>query len=151
MTTKATITASGSDGWFNLISPYDDGFLIDFKEEVPAGGRKWDKARSIWVIRKEWLHIVKNLAEEYFDEVIVTPDADPKVKPPPKKPRAPRLSTAVPLNPFLPLFEVVKREGVNIDKLYKALAQTVHPDHGGDSVLMVQLNAAYEQSKVKAK
>ena len=146
---KAIIEPSGQDGWFNLIVEYDTEFIGRLKKLVPYSFRKWDRLRSLWIIRSAYLSDVKKLLVDYFEEVLVKEEeAEKKTKSRPRR-ELPKSIPQAPVNAFAPLFELAKEKGVDITKLYKALANTVHPDHGGDTGLMKQLNAVYDKAKKK--
>ena len=58
------------------------------------------------------------------------------------------LLTPVADNLFQPVFDAVKAlpDGT-LERVYRALASAIHPDHGGTNDLMTALNQAYESTK----
>jgi hypothetical protein len=61
---RCTLTPKG-DG-LALASPYDPGFVADFKAAVPPAGRAWDASRKVWVIAPQYGDAVAALCEQYF-------------------------------------------------------------------------------------
>jgi hypothetical protein len=55
-------------------------------------------------------------------------------------PFTPTPSTTAPVDPFVALFGLLPP--ALRPSVYEALARVLHPDHGGDSALMQQLNRA---------
>jgi hypothetical protein len=51
-----------------LSSPYDAGFVAQFKMAVPANARAWDKTSKVWVIDASHAGPVADLCARYFGE-----------------------------------------------------------------------------------
>lgn len=50
--------------------PYNEGFLKELKFMIPHYERCWNTAEKIWEVEGKWAEKVKDLASEYFEEVI---------------------------------------------------------------------------------
>ena len=133
--TKATIMKSNISGWWEIVTPWNQDFLDSFKSVVASSYRFWDKDNKVWRVRESVLDDVVNLLKLYFDQVVAMETDD-------SKPEA--ISTDI----FGELFKTLKDlPNNNMDKVYLALSNAVHPDKGGTNTLMTELNRAYQENK----
>lgn len=56
-------------------TPYDHGFVADFKRQIPATGRKWDPAGKVWIVAPQHGDTVAQLIAEYFSRQVDVPTA----------------------------------------------------------------------------
>jgi hypothetical protein len=109
-----------------VVTPYDPDYIEDLKSEIGSENREWDPDIKCWRIRITELKTVKRLLTQNgmpFTEENISP-----------------MKTGG--NVFKQVLEVIPDDYVT--KVYFALAQAVHPDHGGTENQMKELNAAYE-------
>lgn len=133
---KASIDRGDIANWLKITVPWINNVTRDFvdelKETVPSSNRKWDPDRKEWSISEMFLEELIPMLKRYFDEVITDLLEEP----------------SIPDNMFMPVFEALKGlPNDNIDKIYKSLANALHPDHGGSTEIMTKLNEAYGEVK----
>jgi hypothetical protein len=58
-----------------LASPYDPGFVADFKAAVPSSWRAWDASRKVWIIAPQYGNAVADLCAHYFGQRPDVPQA----------------------------------------------------------------------------
>jgi len=81
-------------------------------------------------------------ADEYTEEAPADTPADPLPRPPPD------IWEAIPdLDPYALLGIRPSAPDEVVDAAFKALAKKFHPDRGGDTKMMAQLAAAYQNIK----
>ncbi len=103
--------------------------------------RRWDPSIKCWVIPAEDVDELQAILEAEGFKVIITGVREQRRDPPPRNGRntetwADGLFTA--LNPAL------------AEKAYKALVRVIHPDVGGSTEAMKQLNAARDRHGQRA-
>ncbi len=127
---KAAINKSKMPGWVDVVTPYLAEFVEDLKTVIQPSHRTWDKDNRVWHVNELFLEELVGLLQMHFDEVTtdLVEAAEPAAS-----------------NMFKPVFAELK--GDNLDKVYRALAQALHPDHGGNQEQMKLLNAAYQEAK----
>ena len=126
---RAGIYKTQDPGWLRIVSPYDSGFVDGLKTLNQPSYRRWEPTGKFWLVNEICLDILIDLCETYFDEVehdlmgVASATTGPNI--------------------FTQMFTGLSQdEGV---KVYRALASVLHPDKGGNSVLMTQLNNAYHK------
>jgi hypothetical protein len=128
--TQARILKSKRANWFDISTPYNADFVSNIKTLFATSMRSYNPDTKMWSIHSAALGEIVNLLNIYFDEVINCVD---EVK-------------ALPTGDiFGELFKMVPKEYA--DKVYLALSQAVHPDHGGSNEDMTKLNQAYQNVK----
>jgi len=129
--TRAAVNRSSMRGWVDVHSPYDPTYVKELKDSIQASHRKWDPGQSVWHVNELFLDILVRLLKKHFDEVTTDLLNDE--------------NSVVPDNMFVPVFEALRQlPNGSMDKIYKSLANALHPDHGGNTELMVKLNNAYD-------
>ncbi len=123
---SATIFQIDTPGWVEVVTPYDQDYLDDMKILIAYENRIWVPETKSWRIRISELSSLKRLLMEHGFSV-----SEEKLP-----------ETPISGNMFTYLFNIIPDEYVNT--VYHALAQALHPDHGGTNKQMQQINAAYE-------
>jgi hypothetical protein len=115
--------------------------VFDYDAEAVAiirtiSGRRWDPDHRYWTIPTTGI----NLAARRFADIgfTVTVDGRPWTPPAPSPPPARAIGS--PVDAFYHCLPPHLREPV-----YKALLKVLHPDTGGDTRLMQELNASRER------
>jgi hypothetical protein len=126
----AAILSVGDDKRLVLRSQYDPEVLDAFKDAIPRDSRVWDKAARVWRVDPDWGDVLVQVLTECGTTVID------------KRPPVARSATVSPqlqaacdrleITPHAPLFIA--------EAVYKAWARHLHPDVGGDTARMQQLN-----------
>ncbi len=132
--TTATISYQ-SDGSARLYTPFDPGFVEQLKARIPAALRRWDKADKSWVIEAAGIFRAVSLAEQYYDEVVDIPTTPPE----PQRFR--------PVTPYATLYLLPDAPLGLVETAYRWLVKEHHPDTGGDTRRMQEINAAREAIK----
>lgn len=128
----ATIFNTPDTSWIELVTPYDVDFVDDLKMFIDKHNRKWVPETTSWRVRiSEKKFLTRLLTDHGF--AVHEQHIDYQVKG----------SVTGSSNLFEQVLNMIPDEYVN--KVYYALAQAVHPDHGGTSEQMKQLNIAYEK------
>lgn len=133
---------------YNVNVPYQPNFVEFIKAKVPGSDRAWVASTKTWVIKENWMEVIKLLATELWpgQVTIVTrqevEDAEKKMR------EAQRLAIlqALPTREraMFEFFEVCPLEC--LAAAYKRAAMLLHPDkQGGDANKMSQLNAAWSK------
>lgn len=140
-------------------SPYDPA-RIDIIKTVP--GRSWNKDRKTWSIPANWVAHLKAALEDHGDKVTVIgqPDPGPAAD---ANPRGAHAATIARLEREKQRLqqEIIRLKNAQAtasqnwaevllskltpeqaDKAHKALTRVLHPDVGGNTELMQQLNVA---------
>ena len=123
---KAAILKSDIKGQYELVTPWDQDFLDELKSTIQPSSRHWNTETKRWIISEIVLEDVVRIMKRHFDEV-TTDLAQPETNG----------------NLFEQVFAVIPKE--YMPQIYRALAQAVHPDHGGSEEMFKQLNNAYEK------
>ena len=127
---RASITRSLTmPSWLEVATPYRYQFVDELKSEIQTPHRKWNPDTKMWLVHESWVEELVKICARYFDEVISDLVDDDSSNG----------------NLFDQVFTVV--DGQYRDKVYFALAQALHPDHGGSLEIMKKLNEAYEKAK----
>ena len=127
--TKATILKSSTPGWIDIVTPYNKEFVETIKTDIEWSKRKWNPDSKRWSVDETYLEELVGMLKLYFDEI----ETD-------------LLTTESDSNLFKQVFDILKgMPNGNMDKVYHALAQALHPDHGGSNEQMTLLNQAYQE------
>lgn len=121
-------------------SPFEAKDLI---KELPRTWRHWDKAEKCWIVE---LHAVDTLVSTLSGAGFTVRTTRPAggsrqySAPPPRAEREkPTWADSM-----------YKALGKDLgDKAYKALVPVLHPDRGGDTTCMQQLNAARDKARLQ--
>jgi intergrase/recombinase len=126
--TRASINKSYMKGWVDVVSPYKKDYVEDLKTVIQPSHRKWDPVKLVWHVNEMFLEELVGLLKMHFDEVITDLAEEEKTVD----------------NIFKPVFEALKNDKDSCDKVYRALAFALHPDHGGTTEQMTKLNQAHD-------
>ena len=128
---EAAILKSTKEGWMNVSMPYEPRCIEDLKSYLEPSGRRWNPDTKFWEVKEIYLETLITILKKHFGDN-VTQD----------------LTTAEETNAFKAVFIILKdMPNGNLDRVYSALAQAVHPDHGGSTEQMKLLNDAYQEVK----
>jgi hypothetical protein len=117
---------------FILRTVYDAAFVEALKIAIPPAYREWDASKKAWYIWQDWDETVIQLVKDQGGHVI---DKRPQVAPAAVVPR--------PLQDACTLLCVTPDAPLSVaEAAFKALARLHHPDVGGDTRMMQQLNDA---------
>jgi hypothetical protein len=107
-----------------------DETCIEIIKSVPV--HRWDRDRKLWTTETSWVQL---LAKRFHDKGFQVAIDNELWKPPDMKALSP---------PLQALFDVLPAHLRR--PAYKALSKVLHPDAGGDTELMKQLNQANERN-----
>ena len=125
----ASLRYMPNDILLELEAPYNKDFTDTLKKSITSKKRVWNNEDKSWFIVKDQLDKLCHLLDQYFDETILL-DFPPQ-----------QLSSTAWSKLFL-------LEGAPIEVIravYKALALKHHPDKGGDTAIMTNINVAYKE------
>jgi hypothetical protein len=120
-----------TDGRMALRSPYDPLVVQTVKDAIPYTFREWRKGEKVWLIAPEWGDVVVQMLHDVGVKVV-----DNRLKVLPAAVPA-DLQRACTILEILPTASLAVAEAV-----YKTQAKKYHPDHGGDTAKMQELNEA---------
>jgi len=130
-TDYATILEDDSlEDMYRVIVPYNPNFLNDFKIVIPIPYRRWNPTSKCWYVSKICIADLIPLLKKYFKNIKTNIGAESSSE-----------------NPYTIMGLTSKASNEVIKAAYKALALKLHPDRGGDSNKMEELNLAYEKIK----
>jgi hypothetical protein len=127
--TRAGILKSTRQGWVRVVTPFDRDFVDDLKVMIPRDHRQWVPEDKHWLVNELFIKELVDIVRMHFDDVET--DLGQKET----------IETTEGL--FNQLFKVIPKD--HVDKIYKILAQALHPDHGGSTEQMTELNKAYQE------
>jgi hypothetical protein len=120
------------DGSYRVTFPFDRDVVEGIKNIVPVHSRTYDPDEKAWYISPAYRDVIQELLEAVFIDVEM--DSERTTSPPPSD-RAPRTEyTVLHLLPSAPP-ELV-------ESAYKCLSRMYHPDAGGTTTTMQELNSA---------
>lgn len=132
-----------------VTTPYSRAFVDEIKVLIPHEYREWVADRKVWHVRYPYDRHAATLLAKHF------PYAEIEERWDAKNPHGyQHQSQWQPLNPpsrcscspdHQALYVCGEAPVEVIKAAYKALAKQIHPDNGGDVVLMQQLNEVYER------
>ena|SRR5215813_423764 len=122
---------------------YDSGYEAAFKEAIkqtiPAKARRWVPEKKLWAVSPDWCAIALRIAQGHFAIVhqvgtckVQQQNGRSEKSPPPRGPHS-----VLHLLPSAPP-ELVR-------SAYHILAKLLHPDVGGSTTKMQELNQAYKE------
>jgi hypothetical protein len=121
-------------------SPFEAKEII---KDLPRTWRAWDKEEKCWLVQLFAVDSLSNSLRAAGFTVRTTHDAGARHHSSAPPPRAER-------NPDTWADSMYKALGKDLaDKAYKALLPVLHPDRGGATVPMQQLNAARDKAKLQ--
>jgi hypothetical protein len=126
-------------GRFGLRCGYHPDLVADLKAEIPRWAREWDPATKVWTFDRGQLDRVIRLCIRYLGEVDVAPELRPPAPPPRRDARLELLGRLI-----APLSEA------GLHRVYKIVAGEVHPDVGGDTRTMQQVNEVWQLIRRRA-
>lgn len=119
-------------------SPFEAKDII---KELPHRWRRWDKDDKCWVVELHAVDSLKSSLRMAGFTVRTTHDAGSRQSYYTPPPRTERSADSWADSMYRALGKELG------DKAYKALVPVLHPDRGGDTVCMQQLNAARDKAK----
>jgi len=126
-----TIAETGHATWTHCVrSDYDAGYIEALKQAIPHRERKWDGERKVWLFRRRHVDTVISLLRFYFGDYNYVRQGEDKAE-------LLNLDTAfrvLYLQPTAPM-------GL-VKVAHRYLAKQYHPDHGGDTATMQEINQA---------
>ena len=125
----AQISRSERPGYISVVTPYKSEFVEELKWAIPHPHRLWDNEMKCWLVSEAYLPRLMEILDDFYDEII---NSIVKEEP-------------IAQNLFKSILDILPDEYVQ--RVYSALAQAVHPDHGGSVEQMTQLNLAYEERR----
>jgi hypothetical protein len=132
--TAARMTRTADGLSYRVTFPFDRIVVDAIKADVPAHSRTYDPDEKAWYIAVAYQRIIRQLLEAVFIEVEMDSERRSTCTPPPSD-RAPRTEyTVLHLLPSAPP-ELV-------ESAYKCLSRMHHPDAGGTTTTMQELNSA---------
>ncbi|MEU1559481.1 hypothetical protein ABZ504_03045 [Streptomyces mirabilis] len=115
----------------------------DYIKDLPRTWRAWDKAEKCWVVELYAVDTLTATLRLAGFAVRTTHDTGARQQHSPPPPRTER-------NADTWADSMYKALGKELaDKAYKALLPVLHPDRGGATVPMQQLNAARDKAKLQ--
>ncbi|MGW0914679.1 hypothetical protein ACWD1Z_23420 [Streptomyces sp. NPDC002784] len=121
-------------------SPFE---VKDYIKDLPRTWRRWDKDDKCWVVELHAVDALKSSLRIAGFTVRTTHDAGSGQRRTAPPPRTERNTDTWADSMYLALGKELG------DKAYKALVPVLHPDRGGDTVGMQQLNAARDKAKLQ--
>lgn len=114
-----------------------EAVVAALKQNIPARERRWDGNGKRWLFKDNWIEVAADILRVH--RLIVDHDDAPG-----EDARAP---VSAPPSRVLAAYErlhlLPSAPPEVVAAAYRALAKRTHPDRGGDTTVMQQLNAAY--------
>ena len=133
---EAVISKSSREGWVRVSTPYDEKLVLDLKNYIEPGSRKWDPDTKYWEVKDSVLGTLITILKKHFGENVVQTLTQEEKR--------------VNANPFIELFSILKKmPNANLEKVYNSLALALHPDKGGSTAQMSALNQAFDEVRKK--
>lgn len=127
-----------------LSFPYSAALIARIKAEVPASCRAFDPKTKVWTVREPFLMAAVALIYDAYPDVVIDDVARAQSSWQSSGKRSAHTDpdySALHLLPTAPL--------PLVDAAYKCLARLHHPDAGGDTSAMQQLNAARDAIRAR--
>lgn len=125
------------DGKASVRFPFDRWVVESIKTQIPSDARSYEPSIKTWFVGPGWGSVVEGILCHAFDSVSIEYEIDSYRRSEPTPIRKSDLDyAALYLMPGAPP-EVVRA-------VYRTLARLHHPDAGGDTRAMQEINAAYE-------
>ena len=128
------------DGDWRVRFRYDPELVDLLKETVPSYARTWSPEGKYWTVYPLYAEDLHSAFKALGVTVVGYTPGGRKRQPPPPPPPPPKPK---PSQWALVLFERVGPD--RVDSVYRALSRALHPDVGGDTQLMQELNAARQE------
>lgn len=125
------------DGKASVRFPFDRWVVESIKAQIPSECRSYEPLIKTWFVGPGWGAVVEAILCSAFDDVAIEYETDSyqRSEPTPIRKTDPEFA-ALYLLPGAPA-EVVRA-------VYRTLARLNHPDKGGDTARMQEINAAFE-------
>lgn len=134
--TTAHVTEQ-EDGSVEIRFHYNPWVIEQIKALIPGFGRSYKPEQKMWIVFEPWASEAIRILEEAFDTV--------KIERNPGRQSAKINSTSSIGQAYTELHLLESAPPELIKGAYRILAKLNHPDHGGSSAAMRQINAAFER------
>jgi len=124
---KCFITKSEFSNFYSLSFVYNPELVEELKDSIPGEFRRWDPVEKRWLFSPLYLDDVEAICRHYFSPESISMDATGEIS-----------SSEL----FVQLFDLLR--GEERERVYRTLAMALHPDRGGNTELMKQLNNAHD-------
>jgi hypothetical protein len=129
---KATLFVKGE--WIHVRTPYHEAFINALKAEIPHAYRKWGPTiglDKVWLVDPSHIDDLVFVCERFFEVNVV--DTQPEV-----------VAIATPTGDAYGRMLRLASPAI-VKKVYRLIAQEIHPDRGGDPAKMTELNLAWDE------
>lgn len=136
------ISVTSEQHVLTLKMPYNQDFVSELKETIPAHMRQWDPDSKVWYVGLPYLGALVRILEGYFSDSEILLDHD--------IPNLIALRDVIEPkhSPYSELYLLPDAPKEVCYAAYRALAKLFHPDvNGGDSKRMKRINLAWEAVK----
>ncbi len=120
------------DGTFCVRFPYHPGVVGAIKRLVPAGSRRYDPSERAWYVASAYQRIIRDLLTDVFIEVETDPERAAYTPP----------TGTTPATSYSVLHLLPTAPPELVESAYRTLSRLHHPDAGGDTAEMQELNHA---------
>lgn len=124
---KCFITKTEFPNFYALSFIFNEDLVRELKDSIPSEFRRWDPIEKRWLFSPLYLADVEAICRHYFSPESVSLDIAGGVS-----------SSEL----FVQLFDLLR--GEERERVYRTLAMALHPDRGGSTELMKQLNNAHD-------
>ena len=145
MTARARALITGETVMLSF--PYDKGLIHRLKAEIPPPCRTFDERTKTWTVFQPHVMAAVGIVYDYFPDLIIEDGTGSRAswrsstRSTKKDTRTDPDYAALHLLPTAP--------DPLVDAAYRCLARLHHPDAGGDTTAMQQLNAAHEAIRAR--
>lgn len=119
-----------SDGSAHLYTPYDKAFVDALKARMPAALRRWNKPGKYWTIEGAGIVMAVAIVLKFYDDIEDIPAVHIR-------------STVIAVSPHAALHLTEDAPLGLVETAYRWLAMEHHPDRGGSTRAMQEINAAF--------
>lgn len=130
---QASIT-SGGLSWIVVRFDYDEDLKDELMACVGHGNYRWEKGTKTWSYRRGFYNQVLEIFDAY--DYVVSDNGT-------YRRTAAATSPKALINPWSAI--CVSMDEVLAHKVYRAVAQVIHPDKGGDTAVMQLVNAVWAE------
>ena len=127
ITGTASLRYLPSGMFLQLEAPWNKLFQDEMKKSIPAKKRVWDNNDKCWYIIRDQFDKLSHLMDKHYDETILL-DFPPQ---------------DVSHDAWSKLFLIPGAPLDVVQAVYKTLCKTYHPDKGGSTLKMQELNTAH--------
>ena len=150
MTMPGTATATRLlDGRAALRFPYDTWVIEALKLDVPPFARSYDPARKTWTVDRPWVDRAVAILREAFGRVEVIAERHAREGWDDRRTGSTITDRIRGTDHYQTLHLLPTAPLEVIEVVYRTLARRDHPDVGGDTERMKQINIAYEVLKAR--